>query len=355
MPEFVKQLCREIELSAKDINEGWRFDTIFFGGGTPSLLEPRWLEKIITTLNNNFDLSNIQEITLEANPGEAPLERLTEFRRLGVNRLSMGFQSLQPELLTFLSRIHSVEDCFTTFHHARKAGFDNINVDMIFNIPGQSLQQWQDDLGKILELEPEHISAYSLTVEQNTTLFTQVNSGQIVMPNELTDLAMFDYCRRFMAKMGYEQYEISNYTKTGKECRHNLHYWSLDPYLAFGPSAHGFDGKTRWWNVRSLDEYLKRLRKYKSPLAGSETLSDSEKLNELIFNGLRTMTGISREKLNHSAMPVSFEKTLTKWQQHLNITVDTISLKEEGIKFADEIASELMVEEEHNLSRVSNF
>ena len=213
MPRFVERLIREIELTALDYKEEWTFDTIFFGGGTPSLMEPQWLEKILYTLDRSFNISKVKEITLEANPGEAPKNRLSEFHKLGINRLSLGFQSLQPKLLASLSRIHSPKDCFSTYQDARDAGFENINVDMILNIPDQSMEVFQNDLKLVIELEPEHISAYSLTVEKNTPLYTQVRSGEIIMPSDEMDIAMFEFCRKHLVSHGYSQYEISNYAQ----------------------------------------------------------------------------------------------------------------------------------------------
>ena len=343
MPEFVDMLIREIEMTARDYHKNWKFDTIFFGGGTPSLLKPIWLEKILYSLNTSFDISNIREITLEANPDEAPKQSLIEFRNMGINRLSIGFQSLQPKLLTSLSRIHSSKDCFKTYEDARDAGFDNINVDLIFNIPGQNLEVFQDDLQQVVEISPEHISSYSLTVEKNTPLYTTVQNGQIIMLSEEVNLYMFELCRKYLTSHGYSQYEISNYAREGMECRHNLHYWNLEPYLAFGPSAHGYDGDQRWWNASSLDAYMKMLEHNKSPISGSEMLSQTDHYNEAIFNGLRTREGIQLRKINSwKIYSKKMKPTIQKWKDQLEITKHSISLKSDSYKYADEIASDLM-------------
>ena len=346
MPEFVDMLIREIEMTARDYHENWKFDTIFFGGGTPSLLKPIWLEKILYSLNTSFDISNIREITLEANPDEAPKQSLIEFRNLGINRLSIGFQSLQPNLLTFLSRNHTPKDCLTTFQNARDADFDNINVDMIFNIPGQSQKIWQADLQQIIKLTPEHISAYSLTVEQNTPLFTKVQNGQVTMPHEEMALNMFEYCREHLNTYGYNQYEISNYSRERMECYHNLHYWNLEPYLAFGPSAHRYDGHTRSWNVSSLDTYMQKLAQNENPISGSEILSTNDHYNETVFNGLRMQEGIELQKLKSlNANSEKMNQTIIKWKERLNVTKDSIRLKNNYYRYADEIASEMMLTE----------
>ena len=346
IPKFVASLAKEISLYADNHDIDWKFDTIFLGGGTPSLFTPKGLELILETLDNKFNLSNIKEITLEANPGEAPYEKLVAFRELGVNRLSMGFQSFDRDLLTFLSRIHSSEDCINTFKNARKAGFDNINADLIFDIPGQSLRQWKKDLKTLVDLDPEHISAYSLTVEENTTLFGLVKSGKVKMPSDSLDLAMFKHTRNYLSQNSYTSYEISNFCKTGMECKHNLHYWKLNKYLAFGPSAHGFNGEIRWWNIRSLDEYYKKVNDNESPLENFEVLSKKNHFNELIFNGLRMVEGVPTKKLTElfSGDIDSYLNTkLNKWDG-LELSEDNIFLNERGIMLADEIASDLFID-----------
>ncbi len=343
MPRFVEMLIREIELTANKHEEDWTFDTIFFGGGTPSLLEPRWIEKILHTLNLFFNISMEPEITLEANPGEAHKMRLIEFRKLGINRLSLGFQSLQQKLLTILSRIHSPNDCFSTYQNAREAGFENINIDMLYNIPNQSLEGFKDDLRHVAKLSPEHISAYSLTVEKNTPFHTKVMNGEMTMPSEEVDFNMFEFCRKYLTSHAYSQYEISSYTQDGMECLHNHHYWNMEPYLAFGPSAHGYDGYIRWWNASSLNTYMQILENNERPVIGSESLTREDHFNEAIFNGLRTTKGIQIGKINSWKDEINnMNPAIQKWKNSLDITKDSISLKSDSYKYADEIALDLM-------------
>ncbi len=346
IPEFINTIISEIQLVSKTFNHRWVFDTIFIGGGTPSLLKPEWINKILQVLCDNFEISNGVEITMETNPGEAPPEFLNGFRKAGVNRLSIGFQSFQPELLQFLDRIHSPEDCFTTFNNARISGFENINTDLIFNIPGQSIQRWQQDIQSIIELHPEHISMYSLTLEPGTPLAKQVQSGIVTMPDESNDHTMYDWALNILPEKGYHQYEISNFSKKKKQCRHNLHYWNLDPYLGFGPSAHGYDGKIRYWNSRSLDTYIQQLQKDVLPIDGQELLSETDKFNELIFNGLRLNTGISIESLKELFPAENFDdyldKYLNTWNQLRNDS-GILSLNSEGIFLADSITSDMFI------------
>tara|TARA_B100000408_G_scaffold130506_1_gene115347 strand:+ start:390 stop:1472 length:1083 start_codon:yes stop_codon:yes gene_type:complete len=346
MPSFFDALLKEIELCETDTNN-WTIDTIFIGGGTPSLTDPRHIEKLIRALESKFDLSNVTEFTMEANPGEAPAERLKAFYDLGVNRLSMGVQSLEPDLLQFLTRIHGPEAVFKTFDGARKAGFDNINCDLIFNIPGQTMDIWKRDLQTIIDLNPEHLSCYSLTVEEGTQLYQYVNRGKVTMPSDDQSADLYLWTQSIMAKNGYEQYEISNWSKPENECRHNLHYWEIDPYLAFGPSAHGFDGKIRFSNIRNLDGYIKNLGDGKSPHQDHYELSDKDRTNEMIGFGLRINNGVNLNQipeLFREAVNQSIIDNHSKWGGYLVIEDDRIKLTSAGFAFADGIAVDLMIE-----------
>lgn len=338
IPRFVQALIKEIELCELDASQ-WIFDTIFIGGGTPSLLEPSHLEMILNALRNNFDLSHVDEWSLEANPGEAPLEKLQAFRKLGINRLSIGVQSLEPGLLKFLTRIHNVEQVFNTFEHARAAGFDNINCDLIFNIPGQTLDIWQRDVKRIVELKPEHISAYSLTVESGTVLNKLVLQNKVTIPDDDYSAELYTWTQKYLSLAGYIQYEISNWSKPGKECRQNLHYWQIDPYLAFGPSAHGFDGKNRYNNYRGLDRYFQLIESGKLPIENYYPVSQKEMANDLIGFGLRTNRGVQINRI-----PNKFRIQIPeKWSSYLINENGRIRLSEDGFIFADAIVVDLMV------------
>ena len=214
---------------------------------------------------------------------------------------------------------------------------------MIFNIPGQTIKMWKHDLEQIIKLNPEHISAYSLTVEPNTILYDQILNGTISMPSVNNNLKMFELTQKYLSNHEYKQYEISNYTKQGRECQHNLHYWNLEPYLAFGPSAHGYDGKIRSWNISSLDSYIQKIEKDESPKSGSEKLSTLDHYNEIIFNGLRTKNGIQLKKMDPRDLHSQhFNSTIKKWNGKLDVTKQVVRLKKEHYVFADEIASDLM-------------
>lgn len=342
---FVDALIREIEICSVKTTD-WVFDTIFIGGGTPSLLNAHQMGKIIDTLNNKYDLNNVKEFTIEANPGEAPKEKLIDFKSLGINRLSIGVQSFKLDLLQFLSRIHSAEDVFRTFQSARAAGFENINCDLIYNIPRQSLEDWQDDLNILTKLAPEHISAYSLTVEQNTKLFELVQNKTVKMPIDELHQQFNSITCSTLQKNNYVQYEISNYSKSNKECLHNLHYWENDFYLGFGPSAHGYDGNKRWNNFSNLDIYISLIENDKSLIETFDDMTEIKRINEIIGFGLRMTKGfkISRIPLNQiNKFQEQLKQAQIKFPKMIIENNKRIRLTQIGLNFADAIAVELFL------------
>ena len=344
IPKFVKAIIWEIENCPIDVSE-WEFDTIFFGGGTPSLLEAKYLDSIFSSLSKKYDISNIKEFTIEANPGEAPKERLIDFNSIGINRVSIGVQTFQPELLKFLTRLHNRDQIFTTYDNVRSAGFENVNCDLIYSIPNQTWNMWEEDLKTLIKMNPEHISAYTLTVEKGTDLFSLVNNNEISMPGQNQEGDWFVKTHDLLSNNGYQAYEVSNFSKFGYECKHNLHYWNIEPYLAFGPSAHGFDGSNRWNNIRSIDQYLDRINSGESPVSKNERLKLTDYLNELIGFGLRMREGIDISMIPKEHQDEFNDKiTLTKKRypgcfQNVN---PIISLTNRGMLFSDKIIPELL-------------
>lgn len=348
IPAFVGAILSEFTQTCESLDLSKHFlDTIFIGGGTPSLLAPNQLETLLNAIQKRFALSDKVEITLEANPGEAPLDKLKAFRNLGVNRLSMGVQSLQPELLKFMSRIHSPEQSRETFLAARKAGFENINTDLIFAIPRQTKAQWLSDLAQVMWWGPEHISAYSLTVEEGTALHRWVEHRTVEMLPEIDDAGMYLEGRHLLSENGYTPYEISNYAKPGYECRHNLNYWTQVPYLSFGPSAHSYFKGKRWWNVRSLDGYLQRQTNGISVIEGDETLTGDQLIAEYLFTRLRLSEGISPvdyEQRFGKSFELRHGKRLEKWLgKHIVFQDDHFRLTNDGLLLADDIAADMLV------------
>ena len=344
IPLFTKLLIEEINSYKRYNKKKWEFNTIFFGGGTPSILPVKNIEKILIQLDDVFDISNVKEITLEANPGEASFNFLNDIKKIGINRLSIGFQSFNDKVLKNLGRFHRSNDCFKTFKNARKAGFKNINTDMIFNIPNLSTNQWIGDIKKLISLEPEHISAYSLTVEPSTKLFNLVKNNKMLMPPEQIDIEQFLITKDILMKNKYFQYEISNYSKKNMECKHNLNYWESNPYISFGPSAHSYDTKKRWWNVKSLDKYLSLVDNGTLPVENFEILKKQDKYNEMILNGLRLTKGISLNKIkkfhkNH----LTYLKEITKKWDCIDLSNGYLKLNKNGMLLVDNISSDMFI------------
>ena len=344
IPQFINCLIKEIELNKNKILNH-QFNTIFFGGGTPSVLTPEQLEKILNAIYKNYNISNNAEISLECNPGEINYEKLKDFHSLGLNRLSIGFQSFNDKLLKFLGRLHTSKQSISTFNDARKAGIDNINTDLIYDIPKQLVREWKEDLFLVNALNPEHISAYSLTVEKNTVLHSMVRKKIINMPSEKIDKKMFLETIEFLEKNNYKHYEISNFCKEKMECKHNLHYWKMKPYLAFGPGAHGFDGISRWWNKRSLEHYLSSLENNKLPVEQNEVLTQENSFNEHVMNGLRLREGVSISLLK-KLINIDVNKHIKTYQKkwpYIKNNNENLSLKKEGLLFTDEIIADLFL------------
>jgi oxygen-independent coproporphyrinogen III oxidase len=285
---FLTALAREISLRRQDTTFQSTYETIFFGGGTPSLLSPAAIASILNHLSRSFSISDNVEVTLETNPGTVDLMKLRDFKSAGINRMSFGIQSFHEKDLKFLTRIHSADQARENIRNAFKAGFDNVNFDLIFALPGQTLELWNSNLQQALELDPTHISCYSLIVEPNTPLHRMVEAKQVAPLAIDEDAEMYEKTMTVLSDAGFEQYEISNFAKPGFKCRHNITYWNHSNYLSFGPSAHSFWNGKRWWNLSNVVGYSDSLTKGMIPVAGEETLSSQQWLDETIYLGLRS-------------------------------------------------------------------
>ncbi|NOZ75762.1 MAG: coproporphyrinogen III oxidase family protein [FCB group bacterium] len=261
--------------------------------------------------------------------------------------MSLGIQSLNDAHLNFLTRIHHSRDGLQAIEWAQRAGFDNLNGDLIYHLPGQTLKEWDRTLRQMLALGLTHISAYSLTVEPGTPLFTEVNQGRISMPPDEVSVAMMDMTRDILSAGGMQAYEISNYARPKFACRHNLHYWRMEPYLGLGPSAHSYDGKRRWRNVRNLDSYLRRLDREVSPIEQVETLTDSDQINERLGFGIRLSEGADLSLLPEQYKPATDRRVdlaMKKWPDCLTRSASRLRLTEYGVRFADAIAVDLFAD-----------
>jgi oxygen-independent coproporphyrinogen III oxidase len=275
IPAYADALTREISFVGRQTsplsNSPTTIHTIFFGGGTPSLLSPKQFESILQSIRSNFTLTDDAEITIEANPGTCSFAHLLDLHSLGINRLSYGVQSANTEELRMLERAHSFFDVIEAVSSARKAGFRNLNLDLIYGLPEQTLPTWQTTVRRILDLHPEHISAYALTLEHGTPFGRWASKGLLPLPDSDLAADMYEWLSETLETNGYVQYEISNWAKPGHECRHNLQYWRGLPYLAFGAGAHGYAHGYRYSNVLRIKTYIERLANTKSPVSNLQS------------------------------------------------------------------------------------
>lgn len=294
---YVEALLREIEdVARRQASQTGPFDTLYFGGGTPTILTPDQIGKILEKIEQSFPLRREREITIEANPGTVTLESLKALRRLGINRISFGVQSFDDILLQRIGRIHTAQQALEAYALARSAGFENINLDFIFGLPGQTLEIWERTLRQALDLQPQHLSLYALVVEENTPFGRWYSQGKLDLPEE-AQVRMYHLARKLTRQEGYRQYEISNFARPGYECRHNLIYWHNEPYLGFGAGAVSYWEGVRRTNIRSPAKYIEKALKGENLTEEAETLPPSLALGETLMLGLRMTRGVDLEKL----------------------------------------------------------
>jgi oxygen-independent coproporphyrinogen-3 oxidase len=269
------------------------FDTIYIGGGTPSCLEPRQVARLLRQSREIFAIDPQCEITVEVNPGDADAAFLRDLRAAGVNRISIGVQSFDDALLGLLGRRHGGRDGVEAIGAARKAGFDNLGIDLIYGVPGQTLELWRQTLEEVLRFNPEHLSCYELTLEAGTPLARSITGGGRGLLGEDDGYRFFSMTSDFLEEHGYTHYEVSNFARhPSLASRHNSKYWDHSPYLGLGPAAHSFQGTRRWWNHRSLERYVRDLENGRFPLGGEEDLTQEELRLEALYFGFRTIRGI---------------------------------------------------------------
>jgi putative oxygen-independent coproporphyrinogen III oxidase len=290
-PRYLRALLAEASLAAPAW-DGTDVTSIFLGGGTPTTLAPADLDALLTHLRDHFDIAGNAEITTEANPDTVDEASLGALLAAGFARLSMGAQSFDPAVLVALERIHSPESVRRAFGDARAAGYDNVNLDLIYGAEGESVESWERTLQETIALAPEHISAYALTIEPATPLGRKVASGAAPEPDPDLQADMFGLACDLLGESGYRHYEVSNWAKPGFECRHNLGYWERRPYLGLGAGAHSYRQDRRWWNSRPPEEYMERVERGELPVGGSETLEPSDAYLEEVYLRLRILEGI---------------------------------------------------------------
>jgi oxygen-independent coproporphyrinogen III oxidase len=291
IPSFIGSLMREMELYRGVFG---RFDTIYLGGGTPSLLSAGQTGEVFDALYRTFLFVEDTEITIEANPGDLSLDAASSLRTTRINRINIGVQSFDHGTLAFLGRRHSASEAVSAIENARAAGFKNVGFDLIFGVPGQDLGSWLDTLHTALDFMPEHLSCYQLTLEPSSPLGLRHRKGEIVLPGDDLLYEFFMETSRTLEDAGYEHYEVSNFARAERFIsRHNRKYWDHTPYLGLGPAAHSLSGSRRWWNHRHLDRYIEETGKNIPPVGGSEILTSEQLALEALYLGLRTKTGIN--------------------------------------------------------------
>jgi oxygen-independent coproporphyrinogen-3 oxidase len=351
MDRFLSSLELEIVRRAEMFSEQEDIETIFFGGGTPSLLSAQQFEKIFSLIHKHFRVQTDAEITCESNPGTVELNKLNEFRSVGFNRISFGIQSFHDDDLKFLTRIHTAGEAERAVESAYRAGFDNVSCDLIFALPNQTPSRWKENLRRGIALQPKHISAYALIVEDQTPLATMVKNKLVAPLPDEEDAELYEITIDTLCSNGYEQYEVSNFAKPGFFSRHNFNYWNHTNYIGLGPSAHSFwknsptTGK-RWWNVRSVQRYCEMLEQGEYPVVGSEEIDPKKFFNEEIFLGLRSK-GIDLCKLHKSYGDGIFSDhnellKLYEKKELLTQSVEKIVLTPKGYAVCDEIAGALI-------------
>lgn len=341
--DYVKALCKEIEEKAID----YKIKSIFIGGGTPSYLETKEIAKLLKTISK-LDLEEGLEFTMECNPGALEEEKLKTMIEGGVNRISMGLQAVQNSLLKDIGRIHTFKEFMENFNLARKVGFKNINVDLMFGLPNQGFDEWKESLETIASLNPEHISAYSLIVEEGTAFYKLWERNKLILPSEDDERRMYSETKEILKAKGYHQYEISNYSKEGYECYHNKVYWKSLNYLGVGSASTSFiDGK-RIKNNENVKAYIDGIMDDKSIVLEENENSKEDNIEEFIFMGLRMIEGISKEEFKRRFKLDIYEiynKEIKKnIENGLLLEVgDSLKLTERGIEFSNLVMSDFIL------------
>ena len=340
--DYVQALLREIQ--AVEEGEGRSVSSIFIGGGTPSVLDERLLGDILKEIRNRFKIEECAEITIEVNPGTANIGKLQAYREMGINRLSIGLQSPQDRELKILGRIHNYEQFLETYQEARTVGFDNINIDLMSAIPDQTYEGWVKNLRTVAELEPEHISAYSLIVEEGTPFAAR----KLNLPDEDTEYNMYEATAQILKEYGFEQYEISNYARKGRKCRHNVGYWTRQDYLGFGLGASSLYGKERFANTADMKKYMENSRNPEKIREKEPSLTREDEMAEFMFLGLRMTKGISKADFQRCfgcTIESVYGEVLEKYESmELLLEKDgRIFLSREGIHVSNSIMAEFLL------------
>lgn len=341
--DYVKALCKEI----KEKNIKHNIKSIFIGGGTPSYLESKDLKILLETLNT-LNLDENIEFTIECNPGTVDREKLIVMKEGGINRISMGLQAVQNSLLKEIGRIHSYKNFEDNFKLAREVGFDNINVDLMFGLPNQSVEEWKESLELVTSLGVDHISAYSLIVEEGTPFYKMWERDKLMLPSENDERDMYKITKEILTGLGYNQYEISNYSKDGKDCFHNKVYWKLDEYIGVGSASSSYYEGKRIKHIEDVAKYIEKINNNESVVQEIIENSEEDNMEEFMFMGLRLMEGINIEEFNRrfssNLLNVYKEVVQNNIKKGLLVNEDGyIRLTEKGVELSNSVMSDFII------------
>ena len=341
---YLQALRAEMELYASETDP---LQTIFIGGGTPSILSANALTQLFTDIYQHFRITPDAEITVECNPGTVDTEKLRVMRDNGVNRLSFGLQAMQDETLQQLGRIHTVAEFLQSYHLAREGGFENINIDLIFALPDQTMDAWHHTLNAVISLKPTHISAYNLVMEETTPFYEWWQAGELPLPSEDTEADMFQYTIETLTAHGYTHYEICNFARPDHYAKHNLVYWNNQPCIGLGAGASGYVNGVRYSNIRGIAPYIHKLTERNKPIADTERLTGDAEKAETLMLALRKREGISLDVYQNrfgENIEVAFGDILKKWMDLglLERTATHLRLTPRGLFLANEIFVELL-------------
>ena len=344
--------CLEKEIDCFDFTK-YNITTIYIGGGTPSYIDSKYIKQIMNTIYKKIqleknELKNI-EITIEVNPGTVTKEKLQDYKDIGINRLSIGLQCVQDRLLKLLGRIHTYEEFLNTYNLAKEVGFDNINIDLMLGLPNQSIEDLKESLNKIILLNPNHISTYSLIVEEGTNIYNQLENNELKLPDEELERNMYWYVKNLLELNGYNHYEISNFSKKGKESKHNMNCWNQEEYIGFGIAAHSYINNIRFSNTNNLEEYIKNVNNNeleKNKIIEEEQTVEDNK-NEFMMLGFRKIEGVDIAKFKEKFVdnPIFiYKEKLNKLVEEglIEIDLNNIRLTNKGIDFANLVFEEFI-------------
>ena len=344
--------CLEKEIDCFDFTK-YNITTIYIGGGTPSYIDSKYIKQIMNTIYKKIqleknELKNI-EITIEVNPGTVTKEKLQDYKDIGINRLSIGLQCVQDRLLKLLGRIHTYEEFLNTYNLAKEVGFDNINIDLMLGFPDQSIEDIKESLNQIIKLNPNHVSTYSLIVEEGTKIFNQIENNELQLPDEELERNMYWYVKNTLELNGYNHYEISNFSKKGKESKHNMNCWNQEEYIGFGIAAHSYINNIRFSNTNNLEEYIKNVNNNeleKNKIIEEEQTVEDNK-NEFMMLGFRKIEGVDIAKFKEKFVdnPIFiYKEKLNKLVEEglIEIDLNNIRLTNKGIDFANLVFEEFI-------------